>query len=519
MTDQKSADKKQMKFSTGKSAVLPGAGREETPWKILIVDDEKIIHTVTELVLREFRFEQRGLMILSAYGELQARQLLNEHADIAVALVDIVMEEDNSGLNLIRWIREDRGNQAIRLILRTGQPGIAPEKDIIQRYEINDYKEKTELTDVKLITALTVAIRGYRDLIHLQRNQQGYERIVRGAGAFWEGSGRMAFLDEILFQFSRIVVTETENRLERDCLSLQKQENSWAIRKGTGRFSDCTGRGLEELESGLPIGLLEESGAGNRILYETPWLVCSLDTRQTEGVRLVMRSGERPDRTDFNILGAFLVNASLALDYGLLTVSRSRSQKKMLYFLSEIIEHHFMETGNHIRRVSEMMHVFCRRQGLSEEDAERWKMASILHDLGKIGIPDHILKKPGRLTPEEYEVMKGHVLIGHKLLSSNEDEFFPDAAEIALYHHEKWDGAGYPHGLKMEDIPFPARMLAIIDVFDALTHKRIYKDAWTVDRALEFISSRKNEDFDPALVDLFISIVPDLRRILDDYPD
>jgi HD-GYP domain-containing protein (c-di-GMP phosphodiesterase class II) len=166
-----------------------------------------------------------------------------------------------------------------------------------------------------------------------------------------------------------------------------------------------------------------------------------------------------------------------------------------------------------------MMYLISKKMGVGKEKAERWKMASILHDVGKIGTPDLILKKPGRLTEEEYEVIKGHALIGHKLLCSNTDEFFPDAADIALSHHEKWAGNGYPNSLKGEEIPLPARILSVIDVFDALTHKRVYKDAWPVNKAVEYILEKKEEEFDPEIVDSFLAAVPELQKVIDEYPD
>ncbi len=511
--------KKQMVFSKPKKSDDSVLERNNSPWKILVVDDEPIIHSVTELVLRDFKFDNRSLVLLSAYSGEEAQKILKEEQDIAVALVDVVMEEDNSGLKLIRWIREILNNKTIRLILRTGQPGVAPEKEIIHRYEINDYKEKTELTDVKLLTALTVAVRGYRDLVELKRNQSGFARILDGAKELWQNNKESALLEIILNQFSALFIDSRDRSLKKDCFTVSRKDDTFHIKNGCGIYSRMEGKTLRDLEMRHLIEKMALCSHNQPFQYEEPFLVCSLDTRQTSGLFLVMKTDDPLDETDFNILGAFLVNSSLAMDYWLLTASKNRSQRNMLIFLSEVIEHHFMENGNHIRRVSEMMYLLSRRIEIDEESSEKWKMASILHDIGKIGIPDHILKKPGKLTSDEFEIMKSHVLIGQKLLSSNQDEFFPDASEIALYHHEKWDGSGYPCGLKGADIPLPARILSIIDVFDALTHDRIYKEAWSVEKALDYISSRKEKDFDPVLVDYFIEILPDLQWVLDEYPD
>ncbi len=508
-----------MVFSKTKKPQVSGFDSKDSPWKILIVDDEPIIHSVTELVLRDFHFENRPLKLLSAYSEADARKILSEEEGIAVAIVDVVMEEDNSGLKLIKWIRDVLGYREIRLILRTGQPGVAPEKEIIHRYEINDYKEKTELTDIKLLTALTVAIRGYRDLVELKRNQFGFARILDGANELWQNPRESALLSVILRQFSSLLFNIGDSEEVRDCFAVTCKDGRYLINIAQGRYADFQGKPLGSTDLAYLKESMAQCSHEKPIVFKDPFIVCSLDTRQVSGLYLVMKTSVRPDDTDNTILGAFLVNSSLAMDYWLLTANKNRSQKNMLIFLSEVIEHHFMENGNHIRRVSEMMYLLSRKIDIDEESAERWKMASILHDIGKIGIPDNILKKPGILTEQEFEIMKTHVQIGHKLLSTNKDEFFPDASEIALYHHEKWNGSGYPQGLKGHDIPLPARILSIIDVFDALTHTRIYKDAWSIEKALDHIKSQKEISFDPELVNSFVEIVPELQWVLDEYPD
>ncbi|MDA3957718.1 HD domain-containing phosphohydrolase [Oceanispirochaeta sp.] len=490
----------------------------EDPWKILIVDDESIMHSVTKLVLRDYRFEGRKLHFLSAYSSIEARTIIKENPDIAVALIDIVMEEDNSGLQFVHWLRDDQKNREIRIILRTGQPGLAPERDIIQRYEINDYKEKTELTDVKLITSLTVAIRGFRDLHVLNRNRHGFQKILAGGTELWSTENTRDFLFRILQQYQRIAAGES-GLIQKDSLIIQNGDMGCRIRLGTGIYAEQEGSSLSEAYDSEFAPLIKECARGGSIIYVFPFLACALGTRQDEGLYLITRLGKAPDKTDHNILSAFLMNTSLAMDYWILSVSRSRSQKKMLYFLSEVIEQHFAETGNHIRRVSEMVYLMSIKLGIQEDQAENWKMASILHDLGKIGIPDHILKKPGKLSYEEMVIMKSHVQIGYKMLSSNKDEFFPDAAAIALSHHECWDGSGYPDGLRGDEISRPARILAVVDVFDALTHKRIYKEAWKMEEALKFILEKKGRDFEPDLVDLFLENYEEMKGILNAYPD
>jgi HD-GYP domain-containing protein (c-di-GMP phosphodiesterase class II) len=183
--------------------------------------------------------------------------------------------------------------------------------------------------------------------------------------------------------------------------------------------------------------------------------------------------------------------------------------------LGEIAEKHFDDTGTHVKRVSSMMHHFGLVMEFSEEECEKLRLASILHDVGKIGIPDAVLKKPGKLTEEEFEIIKGHSELGYKILSGSNLDILQTAAEIAYSHHEKYDGSGYPKGTRGEDIPIQSRMLAIIDVFDAMSHKRVYKEASTVNETLEYIVSQKGKHFDVELVEVFIRNIDSIVSGID----
>ena len=190
----------------------------------------------------------------------------------------------------------------------------------------------------------------------------------------------------------------------------------------------------------------------------------------------------------------------------------SSTQKEIIVTLGEVVEKHFDETSGHVKRISEMMYNMALHMNFSYSECEALKVASTMHDAGKIAIPDNILKKPGRLTPDEFEVMKEHALIGYKILSKSDLEILKTAAEIALNHHERWDGTGYPNGLAGQNIPLNSRMLAIIDVFDAMTHKRVYKNASHVEEAIEYIETQKGKHFNPKLVDLFIEYFEDITK-------
>ena len=177
------------------------------------------------------------------------------------------------------------------------------------------------------------------------------------------------------------------------------------------------------------------------------------------------------------------------------------------------------ETGMHVLRMSKSCQRLALAAGFNDSDAERILQASPMHDVGKIGIPDAVLLKPGKLTESEYEVIQTHVEIGGDIIGDQDIGLMRMARAIALTHHEKWDGSGYPNGLKGEEIPIEGRIAAICDVFDALTSARPYKKAWPIEEASAYIEEQAGKHFDPELVRLFNEILPDILAIRDKYAD
>jgi putative two-component system response regulator len=195
------------------------------------------------------------------------------------------------------------------------------------------------------------------------------------------------------------------------------------------------------------------------------------------------------------------------------------SRLEIIRRLGHAAEYRDEETGNHIIRMSQMCAILACKAGWTEEQCDLILQASPMHDIGKIGIPDAILLKPGKLDPQEWQTMKTHAEIGGRLLEGNNSELLVMAREIALNHHEKWDGSGYPHGLRGKDIPLSGRIAALADVFDALTSARPYKKAWLVEDAVELIRENRGTHFDPELVDLFLADVASFTKIKNTYQD
>lgn len=195
------------------------------------------------------------------------------------------------------------------------------------------------------------------------------------------------------------------------------------------------------------------------------------------------------------------------------------TQKEIIFTMGAIGETRSKETGNHVRRVAEYSKLLALLHGLDEDEAELIKMASPMHDIGKVGIPDSILNKPGSFEADEWEIMKTHAHLGYEMLKYSERPILKAAAIVAREHHEKIDGTGYPRGLKGDEIHIYGRITAVADVFDALGSDRVYKKAWELDKILELLRENRGTHFDETLIDLFLENLDQFLEIRDQFKD
>lgn len=195
------------------------------------------------------------------------------------------------------------------------------------------------------------------------------------------------------------------------------------------------------------------------------------------------------------------------------TAAMRRSEEEIVLRLAGAMQFRDVETGDHVRRIGLFSAEMARALGWQTKLIDQIHLASLMHDIGKIGVPDQILLKPGKLTDEEFDVMKTHTVVGAKLLGGSDIPILKMAADIARSHHERWDGRGYPDGLARKVIPESARIVAIVDVYDALASARPYKPAWPEDKILATLRSERGKHLDPNLIEIFLDIFPIIRRL------
>lgn len=494
---------------------------DATPWRVLIVDDEDVVHNTTKLVLHDFKFEGKTIEFISAFSSMEAKRILNEVEDIAVVFLDVVMEQEDAGLQLVKYIRDELDNKLIRIILRTGQPGQAPEERVIIDYDINDYKTKTELTVQKLFTSLVSALRSYKDLVIIEKNRKGLHKIVEASNRLFEINSLKQFTAGLIMQMISMYGLEEEAIYFRkpSGMAAAKKNGHLIVLAGCGEFEEYVDKKIDEVANAEIMECIREAEGLKRAIFRENIFVGYYKSLGEIENYIVFKGVKEISEIEKELMNLFSTNISVAFDNVYLNERILSTQKEVIYRLGEVVENRSKETANHVRRVAEITYVLARKFGLTEQEADMIRMAAPMHDIGKIGISENILNKPGPLTDEEFGRVKKHTDIGYEILKDSKLTLMDAASMIARYHHENWDGTGYPQGLKGNDIPLIARIVAMADVFDSLCHERAYKEAWPFEKAVSFIESQSGKKFDPTLVKIFVDNLGEVKSILNEMKD
>jgi response regulator RpfG family c-di-GMP phosphodiesterase len=482
-------------------------------WKILIADDETEVHNITKTVLRKFTFDDRGLEFFSAYSGKEAIEILKKNPDISLILLDVVMESDDAGLKVAKAIREELNNKSIRIVLRTGQPGSAPEKNVILDYDINDYKEKTELTANKLFTTVVSSLRASRDIVTIEHSKIGLQKIIESSKSMFKEKSLSLFVEGVLTQLVSILnLSDGLGKIQaKDAFFATLENDEFKVLATVGKYQKKDIPNILTLDA---VSLLHRAQESRNSFFQDDKYIGYFQSEDDKTIFLYLEGCAKLDNVDKNLLEIFSNNISIAFNNICLNNEIIDTQAEIVGKLGEIIENRSQETANHVNRVAYISYVLAKAYGLSEDYANKIRLASPMHDIGKVAIADNILLKPGKLTKDEFNVIKTHSKIGWEILKGSKREILKLAATIAYEHHEKWDGSGYPRGISGEEISISGRITAIADVFDALTQKRVYKDAWELKRVIKLFEEERGKHFEPKLVDLFLENLPKIKKIM-----
>lgn len=489
-------------------------GPRVLPWKVMVVDDEPDVLRVTALNLRGFVFGDRPIQLLEASSAEEAKQLLSEHPDTALALVDVVMESDDAGLRLVEYIRKDLKNLMIRLVIRTGQPGVAPERYVIDHFDIDDYKDKTELTAQRLYTTVRNALKGYHDLQTIELNRVGLSRILDVTPDLYnlQRNRLEDYFQGVLMQLIGICKLGSSGLISTiDGMVATVDGEDVHIRAGTGDFDSVNGGEMRRHEI---VRLCSQAVVSHELpdKLRNGAMVVPLQVGSTVLGFVYLEVGDKLSSGDRELIHIMANQCAAALDNFRLHHSLEEAYDEAIDMLGHVAEFKDSATGTHIRRIQVYTERLALAMGCVPAQAVAYGKASRLHDVGKVGIPDHILRKPGPLSEEEFNHIKRHTLIGDAVLKRSPSLSL--ARLVARSHHEKWNGQGYPDGLVGEAIPYAARLVAVVDVFDALVSARPYKVAWSKSDAVAQIRHGSGQHFDPSLADTFVAMIE--RGDLDD---
>ncbi|MYM32737.1 DUF3369 domain-containing protein [Duganella sp. FT94W] len=516
MTDSHAGDDDWLLEEDEEELPTSGLGApDQRLWRVLIVDDDADVHAVTRLALRNVSFKGRELELFSAYSGREAFTILRDTPDIALVLLDVVMETDDAGLLLARRIREELHNAIVRVVLRTGQPGQAPEQRVIIEYDINDYKAKTELTTQKLFTTVISALRAYESLNMLERSRVGLGKILAGATNLYQIHSLREFASGVLNQVSAILDVGSDGVL---CL-MQGDTGVTTVVAATGGYSELNSEEL--MPATHPLWpTIAKAFAEKKSQFEHPANVLFIHTQENREVAISVTPPWPLAQIQRDLLEVFCQRIAAAFDNLYMFGQLRKAQEATVVALADLAEFRDAGTGGHVRRVQLLSSTLAQRlheRGAYPDEVtpqllEMIGLASILHDVGKVATPDHILLKPGLHTPEERSEMQQHAAVGKSILERAANmvdgvSYLTYGAQIAGGHHEHWDGNGYPNQLKGRAIPLAARIVAVTDVFDSLLHERPYKEPWPHAEAVAYIRDRAGKQFDPEVVAALLDMI------------
>jgi response regulator RpfG family c-di-GMP phosphodiesterase len=414
-------------------------------------------------------------------------------------------------------------NHFTRIILRTGQPGQAPERDVIVNYDINDYKSKTELTAQKLFSVVISALRSYRDIMVIEENRYGLEKIITASANLFSLHSLESFIEGIVQQLASLIGGTKDTAYLTSAGAGPRpidQYNACELYVFTGRgeYQNKEGSRLEEVISGRELISCQQAYANKTMVCEDKYFVVYCDSKTKKGSLLYMSGLPRKlTGTDKRLVEIFSKNVQIAFDNVLLNKDIEDTQQEIVERLAAAMETRY-GSKNHTQRMIKICEILGRAAGLSKDDLKTLSLAVPLHDIGKIGISDNIMHNPRSLDKEEMFEAPNHAQLGYNLLKDSNRPLIKIAAIIARDHHEYWNGKGYPKGKSGQSIHIFCRITSLADAFDAMRSERSYKEAWPLKKVMDVIVAEKGQQFDPKMVEYLQENIDEIESIMRSFP-
>ncbi len=501
--------------------------------RILVVDDEVVIRELLADILTD-----EGYSVDSAPNGRAALEIVRSDSGIAVLFTDIMMPEMD-GIELIREARKVA--PSLVPIVMTGYATLETARAAVKEGAYDYVLKPFNLSEIKM--AVSNALERCRLANENARLLEvtSLFKISEAIASIRNEEELLNFVLEAALERvnarrgSVMLVADDGSSLRVACSRGLSDEQQGSVVPADQSISGWVAEHVQPLLVSNVEDLPEVNARSLKLsspsfvsvpLERKSTYITDTDWTESSGPRViaVLNVTEKDDGSEFNegdlkALSIVANHAAAALENVRLIRDIEDAQREIVFTLGEVVETRSHETGNHVRRVAEYSKVLALRCGLSKAEAEVVRLASPLHDVGKVGIPDAILNKPGKLTPDEYEVIKTHAQIGYDMLRSSRGRVLRTAAIIAQQHHERFDGKGYPNGLSGKDIHIYGRISGICDVFDALGVERVYKHAWALDKILDYFREMRGQQFDPDITDVFFANLDEILAIRDAFPE
>ena len=497
-----------------------GYAAAEPTWTVLVADGDPRIHHRIHQALGRHLLLGRPLRILSAAGGRQALSLLAQNPEAAVLLLQADPTSGSDWLSIAAAIRGDSRNADLRVILRCENAGSLPPPETLLKLDITDCRTSADLTPERLVLLFNAAVDAFRSHRTISRGRLGLVRLADASSQLMAPQPLRKFAREVLRQLHAVLqLNANPLPLQGSGFTATEQEGEFMIWAATGCFEGMLGQSPQAALEGPPLKHLARAESQRSSFFAGSAYYGYYCTRS--GVRhlLYLDAGRPLDRLDRELVGLLYGSVTQALENLHLEREIRETQEDVLTTLGGVIANRSQETGNHGRRVAQMAGLLGQKAGLSRSQVKLLRLSAPMHDIGKVGIPDAILFKPERLSAEELEKIRRHTEIGFDILKNARREVMAAAVIGAQQHHERWDGSGYPRRLKGTEIHIFGRIIGLIDVFDALLHSRVYKDAWELDKVRDYIRAERGRQFDPGLVDLLLADIDAFMEINARFPE